>query len=101
MKNGPGICLTCRRAVIWTRTEAGKPLAVDPTPHTDGNTAVRRDGTTAWISRRITAERPLWGPEKQHKPHVATCPSTRQTELPLPAGVARLADRRNRNRGRS
>ncbi|MFJ6540579.1 hypothetical protein ACIQMP_08025 [Streptomyces sp. NPDC091385] len=99
MKNGPGICPTCRRAVIWTRTEAGKQLPVDPTPDADGNTAVRRDGTTAWISRRITAERPLWGPEKQHKPHFATCGA--QTVLPLPPGVARLADRRNRNRGRS
>ncbi|MFE0036799.1 hypothetical protein [Streptomyces sp. NPDC059015] len=89
-------CPDCRRPIRWTTTEAGKRLAVDPDPHPDGNTAIWRDGTGATRSRRPTAELPLCGWERLHKPHVATCPA-RQTQLPL-HGVTRLADHRNRKR---
>ncbi|MFE5140385.1 hypothetical protein ACFRDV_22355 [Streptomyces fagopyri] len=105
--NGPGRCDDCREAVLFTRTQpgattaGGKTLAVNPIPDTGGNTAVMKDGTGAWTSRRVTSERPLWGPERLHTPHVATCRAAARTQLPieLPAGVARLDDRR-RNRRR-
>ncbi|MFD6421581.1 hypothetical protein [Streptomyces sp. NPDC060198] len=91
-------CPTCRRPIRWTRTEAGRPLAVDPGPDPTGNTAVWRDGTGALRSRRPSAELPLTGWERLHMPHVATCP-THQPETPLPAGVTRLSDlRRRKNR---
>ncbi|MEV5472814.1 hypothetical protein AB0L66_10710 [Streptomyces sp. NPDC052207] len=101
--NGPGHCPDCRRPVLWTRTEpgvsteGGKRLAVDPTPNPDGNTAVHRDGTGRYVSRRVTEERPLWGPERLHMPHPATCPR-RQTQIALPQGVIRLADHRRKRR---
>lgn len=104
--SGPGRCPDCQRAVLWTRTEpgatteGGKRLAVDPEPDPAGNTAIWRDGLGVYRSRRITAERPRWGPERVHMPHPATCPN-RQEQLPLelPAGVIRLDDhRRNRQR---
>ncbi|WP_267244390.1 hypothetical protein [Streptomyces sp. PR69] len=92
----PTTCPACRQPIRWTTTQAGRHLAVDPTPDLDGNTAVWRDGTGAWRSRRPTTELPLNGWERLHKPHVATCPANQQ-QLPLPPGVTRLADhRRNR-----
>ncbi|NUS83005.1 MAG: hypothetical protein HOY75_09675 [Streptomyces sp.] len=96
-------CRDCRRPVLWTTTEAGKRLAVDPTPDDTGNTAVWRDGTGAVRSRRPTAELPLTGWERLHMPHVATCPTrTEQLALPgtLPPGVASLADHRRKRRPR-
>lgn len=102
--NGPGYCPDCQRAVLWTRTlpgattPGGKRLPVDRAPDPAGNTAVRRDGTTAWVSRRVTDEQPLMGYERLHMPHPATCPKRQaQLLLPLPKGVIRLDDRR-RNR---
>ncbi|MCM2394432.1 hypothetical protein [Streptomyces albipurpureus] len=90
-------CTDCHRPIRWTITQAGKRLAVDPTPDPAGNTAVWRDGTGAWCSRRPTLELPLCGWERLHKPHVATCP-TRQAEPPLPAGVTRLETHRKSRR---
>ncbi|MFJ8006158.1 hypothetical protein [Streptomyces fagopyri] len=91
--------------MLWTRTQpgatttGGKPLAVNPDPDQAGNTAVMQDGAGAWTSRRVTKELPLWGPERLHTPHIATCRAGPRTQLPLelPAGVTRLDDRR-RNR---
>ncbi|WEH40764.1 hypothetical protein [Streptomyces sp. AM 2-1-1] len=93
-------CPTCRHPIRWTRTEAGRPLAVDPDPDPTGNTAVWRDGTGALRSRRPSTDLPLTGWERLHMPHVATCPATRQQpETPLPAGVTRISDhRRKKNR---
>lgn len=68
-------CLNCGRDVLWTVTEAGKRLAVDPAPNPEGNAAVYRDGTGTWRSRRPSAELPLAEWERQHMPHVATCPA--------------------------
>ncbi|MFI2033690.1 hypothetical protein ACH470_03160 [Streptomyces bottropensis] len=91
-------CHDCRRLVLWTITEAGKRLAVDPDPDPAGNTAVWCDGTGRWRSRRPSAELPITGWERLHKPHVATCPS-RTEQLTLPVGVTSLAEhRRKKNR---
>lgn len=102
--NGPGRCPDCGLPVPWTRTlpgattPGGKRLPVNPTPDGAGNTAVRRDGTTAWVSRRVTEAQPLMGYERLHMPHPATCPKGQsQLTFPLPKGVVRLDDRR-RNR---
>ncbi|MCX5285972.1 hypothetical protein [Streptomyces sp. NBC_00198] len=106
--NGPGRCPDCSEAVLWTRTQpgattaGGKQMPVSRRPDPAGNTAVRRDGTTAWISRRVTDAQPLMGYERLHMPHQATCRAHQhQLPLELPAGVARLDDRRrNRPPGR-
>lgn len=67
-------CSDCGRGVLWTITEAGRRLAVDPEPDEAGNTAVYQDGAGTWRSRRPTNERPLTGWERLHTPHVASCP---------------------------
>lgn len=102
------ICMDCRGAVLWTVTEGGKRLAVDPEPDETGNTAVYRDGTGTYRSRRPSEELPRMGWEKLHIPHVATCPARRRTPAPAPArpgtlppGVFDLAAYRRRSRGRS
>jgi hypothetical protein len=92
-------CRDCARPIRWTRTEAGRLLAVDPEPDPAGNTAVWRDGTGAVRSRRPTDELPLCGWERLHMPHAASCPAA-QTALPLPPGVTRLADHRRNRRTR-
>lgn len=97
-------CGTCGAAVHLTITEAGRRLLVDARPDPEGNTAVYRDGTGTWRSRRPTAELPVAGWERLHKPHVATCgggraagaPSTACPARPLPEGVVDLAARRSR-----
>ncbi|MFD5266722.1 hypothetical protein [Streptomyces sp. NPDC058335] len=90
-------CRDCRRPVLWTITEAGKRLAVDPDPDPAGNTAVWCDGATVWRSRRPSADLPLCGWERLHKPHVATCPTHTQ-QLALPDGVTSLAEHRRKRR---
>lgn len=102
---GIGICRQCGKPVRWTRTEAGKALAVNPEPDADGNTAAYRDGLGAWRSRRPTEELPVLRWERLYMPHVATCvPVAEQLELDLklpelPEGVADFnAHRRKRGR---
>ena len=91
-------CHDCRRPILWTITEAGKRLAVDPAPAPAGHTAVWRDGPGRRRSRRPSAELPLTGWERLHMPHVATCPA-RTEQLALPLGVTSLAEhRRKKNR---
>ncbi|MFZ3595112.1 hypothetical protein [Streptomyces sp. BH104] len=99
-------CPRCHRPVLWTTTEAGKWLAVDPEPDKDGNAAVYRTGTGGWVSRRPTDELPVMAWEKLHKPHVATCDPDqipgrgRPAPTVLPPGVADMSAYRRRTRGR-
>lgn len=101
------ICDGCRLEVLWTITEGGKRLAVDPTPDPGrGNTAVYRDGTGTRRSRRPTDEMPLMGWERLHVPHIATCGTRQSAPAPtrpgtLPVGVSDLSAHRRRTRGRS
>lgn len=66
-------CLSCKKPVIWTRTErGGKPMPVDADPTGDGNVALRwaPDGTiTAWIPKPHLA----FGRRDLRKSHFATC----------------------------
>ncbi|MGW6009669.1 hypothetical protein [Streptomyces sp. NPDC055210] len=94
-------CRDCHRPILWTITEAGKRLAVDPDLDTAGNAACWRDQHGVWRSRRPSADRPLCGWERLHKPHIATCPDrVQQLALPgtLPAGVASLDAHRRKKR---
>ncbi|MFD8774546.1 hypothetical protein [Streptomyces sp. NPDC059916] len=98
-------CPQCRGPVLWTTTEAGRRLAVDTEPDTDGNAAVYRNGTGTWVSRRPTEELPVMAWERLHKPHVATCPGPapqhdRPAPVGLPPGVADISAYRRRARGR-
>lgn len=100
------ICADCRREVLWTVTDAGRRLAVDPDPASEGNTAVYRDGTGTHRSRRPSEELPLMGWERLHRPHVATCPGQRRSPAPappgtLPPGVSDLSAYRLNSRRRS
>ncbi|MFE4796167.1 hypothetical protein ACFRFL_13885 [Streptomyces sp. NPDC056708] len=100
------ICADCHREVLWTVTDAGKRLAVDPDPDGTGNTAVYRDGTGTTRSRRPSEELPLMGWERVHVPHIATC--TRRRGAPalarpatLPPGVSDLSAYRRKGRGQT
>lgn len=100
------ICMDCHREVLWTVTDAGKRLAVDPEPDEAGNSAVYRDGTGTYRSRRPTGELPIMGWEKLYVPHVATCPARQRKPVSparpgtLPAGVSDMAAYRRRPGGR-
>ncbi|MBT2453316.1 hypothetical protein [Streptomyces sp. ISL-86] len=99
------ICMDCHREVLWTVTDAGKRLAVDPEPDDTGNTAVYRDGLGTYRSRRPSDELPRMAWEKLHIPHVATCPArtrtpTQKRPAVLPPGVLDLAAYRRKAGGR-
>ncbi|MEU8834848.1 hypothetical protein [Streptomyces sp900116325] len=98
------ICTDCRREVLWTVTESGKRLAVDPEPDPAGNAAVYRDGLGAHRSRRPSEDLPLMGYERLHVPHIATCQARRQASPtrpgPLPPGVSDLTAYRLKSRRR-
>ncbi|MFE3378802.1 hypothetical protein [Streptomyces anulatus] len=96
-------CGDCRRPVLWTITQAGKRLAVDPQPDPEGNAAVYRDGAGTYRSRRPSAEMPLMGWERLHVPHLATCQGRTPARVrpePLPPGVVDLSAYRRKGRGR-
>ncbi|MGW3735197.1 hypothetical protein [Streptomyces sp. NPDC005148] len=96
------ICADCHREVLWTVTESGRRLAVDPEPDPAGNAAVYRDGLGAHRSRRPSEDLPLMGYERLHVPHVATCQRRRQTSptrpRSLPPGVSDLTAYRLKSR---
>ena len=100
-------CPQCGGAVLWTVTEAGKRLLIDAASNPEGNTAVYQDGTGTHRSRRPSAELPVMGWERLHKPHVASCtvaarPTPKRSAPPvLPAGVADQTAYRRKNRRRS
>ncbi|WP_214327869.1 hypothetical protein [Nonomuraea sediminis] len=73
----------CGAAVLWTTTEHGRPMAIDPTPDERGNQAVYRDGPGRWRSRSLDGAdaRPPDPWESTYRPHVATC-TNHQPPLP-------------------
>ncbi|SDL74263.1 DnaJ domain-containing protein [Nonomuraea maritima] len=74
----------CGRMVRWTKTEAGKWLAVDLQPDPGGNTAVRKDLHGVLRSRRVTKDQPIAPHEKLMMPHTATCPGPRKRKKEEP-----------------
>ncbi|MBM9506731.1 hypothetical protein [Actinacidiphila acididurans] len=97
-------CWRCQREVLWTVTETGRRLAVDPQPSQEGNTAVFRDGAGTYRSRRPTEELPAAPWERMYVPHVATCPKHAEeapaTPPVLPPGVADFTAYRRKAKGR-
>lgn len=91
-------CQDCYREVLWTVTDAGKRLAVDPAPDQDGNTVAFRDGHGVFRSRRPTDELPAAAWEKTYMPHIATCPKKLKPPAALPPGVADLSAYRLKGR---
>ena len=77
-------CRSCRRSIIWCRTERGKkmPLDADPvTNHSWANLFVlremeRRDGPLALAAWGLT------GTEPHYQSHFATCPNADQHRRP-------------------
>jgi hypothetical protein len=70
-------CGSCRSAIEWARTEAGKSVPIDALPVADGNLAVRRvDGE---LHTRVVRPDEVLGPdEKRGVSHFATCPNAGQ-----------------------
>ena len=97
------LCTRCGHEVLWTTTDAGKRLAVDPVPDEAGNTAAYRDGTGTWRSRRPTEELPVMAWERMYMPHVTTCKAVAPKKKPpeLPPGVTDLTAYRRNARGQS
>jgi len=100
----PSLCRPCRRCaapVIWTVTDAGRRLAVDPEPDPEGNTAVLRDQAGTVRSRRPNPELPLQPWEDLYMPHIATCLHSGRniTASRLPDGVASLQAHRRTHTG--
>lgn len=64
-------CSACGGALIWTITEAGKKMPVDPIPRTfpEAKIVIRYVGTVA--HSRVATERPTDG--SCYMPHFATC----------------------------
>lgn len=92
----------CGQIVRRTVNSNGKRIYVDPDPHPDGNQAAWLDAQQTWRSRQLRKNEQPAGYERRFMPHIATCPATQQTQLPipLPAGVIDLAARRERRRRR-
>lgn len=61
-----GECRSCRRPILWVRTESGKPMPLDAKPRPDGNVVVR-GGRAVYLSRDSTAT------DTRYVSHFATC----------------------------
>lgn len=92
-------CGRCTKPILWTITEAGARMAVDPRPDEHGNQACYRTNPRTWRSRSLDGADALppaaW--EDRYVPHVTTCSPPKPTPpAPLPANVVRLDTRRPR-----
>jgi hypothetical protein len=68
-----GICNSCKRSVVFARTERGKLMPIDPRPAEDGNLeiiALVEDVPTVRVLRK--GDPTL---AKRYMPHFATCPN--------------------------
>lgn len=89
-------CDGCHAPIRWTVTAAGKRLAVNAEPDSNGNQAVHADGVGRVRSRAITADRPtLEGAEWLAMPHVAPCPRPPLLPPRAPRPARRPAPRRS------
>jgi hypothetical protein len=74
-----GRCDWCGAKILWTVTAAtGSRMAMDPEPNEQGNQAVHKNVTGAYVSRGISKDRPtVEAAEWLAVPHVATCKAPR------------------------
>lgn len=89
-------CGRCGADIVWARTVAGpngpggKPMPLDPTPHPEGNVAVRKAAPGRLLARVLGKdETPDLTVEQLAMPHFATCPGKPGQE-PLPIGTAKV-----------
>jgi hypothetical protein len=83
-------CGLCRSPILWTITDAGKRMPVNPTADEAGNTAVYKDAGGTLRSRSLagTASVDIRPHEWRAMPHAATCAQPqprlpRQTPRPV------------------
>lgn len=83
-------CFSCGNEIIWARTETGKRMPIDPSPHPEGNLVLYRGEmlpTVRPVSRIVDRkpDTPLY------KSHFATCKQASQHRkkpvLPPPGPV--------------
>lgn len=64
-------CRSCGRPVVWSQTEAGKYIPLDPEPVYDGNVVLEAHGA---LARVVAPRRDV----KRHISHFVTCPNAGQ-----------------------
>lgn len=66
-------CRSCKKPVIWAKTERGKAMPVDAEPSTDGTVSLRwgHDGSTVLAS--VPSRHLAFGRRDLRKSHFATC----------------------------
>lgn len=65
-------CSTCRRPILWARTELGKPIPIDPAPRPDGNIVLRPIAVGAELLAHVLKKGEETG-EQRYVSHFATC----------------------------
>lgn len=91
-------CTSCRRAVFFARTAAGRFQPLDPEPHPLGRIAAYKTGTGAWVCRTLTEGEQPFSYELVYIAHAATCLVAPGSAKWLPAGVASFAAAQARRR---
>lgn len=72
-------CQSCRAPIVWAKTEAGKPIPLDPDPVPDGNLAL-----ASWETGQAPRVRYLRKGDDPPDPmvrrvaHFATCPAAKR-----------------------
>lgn len=67
-------CKSCRRLVIWTTTERGKPMPVDAQPDPAGSVALSiEDGK---VHSRVVSVKLRFGRKDLHTSHFVGCPQS-------------------------
>lgn len=100
-RSGPAPCDQCGETVIWAITAAGRWQPLNQAPDDEGSVLAWRDGLGAWRCRSVASVRevPIYGHERVHMPHAATCTGPRQLAMPssvvpsntMPSNVVPLA----------
>ncbi len=99
------VCRYCQQPIVFATTLAGangrggKPMPLDPTPHPDGNVAVRRTSPGHIVARVLGKDDTLDTTiEVRAMPHFATCVPILPTDEPAPANVTNLNTYRRTHR---
>jgi len=66
-------CSTCKRPILWARSEHGRPIPIDPAPRPDGNIVLRPIAVGAeLLAHVVTAGEET--DEQRYASHFSTCP---------------------------